>query len=696
MSDPSKNDADQSKAGGASTMSKVSGAADRLTGWALIAPGEIGGLVGKMGRGTMAWVAIVLGAIILLSVNIVSTNLFRTASADLTESGLYSISKSTRRVLGNISEPIDVRIYFSNQLGERAPIYKRYFERVRSLFDEYSNMSGNRLRVSYIEPEPFSDAEDRAVAAGLRGVRLNAQGDQGFFGLVATNSTDQQEVVQFFAPERERYLEYDMTKLVHKLAVPKKLVIGIMSGIPIMGGPQRPAFPGQPPQQQQPKWVVVSQIEEFFDVKTVEQNAKEIPSDVDVLMLVQPSGMSAQTAYAVDQFALKGGRIMAFIDPVPDVGRMLNPAAGGGTLNKEVKKLLDAWGIKFDATKVAGDLSIARRVQAPGNPPVITEYISWISVKPPLINDGDVVSDSIGVINLASAGFISAADKATTKLTPLMRTTPAAMEVASAKLTGYSPDPVTLVREYKPGSKSLVLAARVQGDVKTAFPDGVPKKEDAKKDAKAETDKKTDAKSAEKKPEAKASATNQIKSGTLNAIIVADSDLLYDQFWVQTREIVGQRVSIPIANNATFVVNALENLSGGEALSGLRGRGIDDRPFELVRDIRRDAERKFRQKEQALVSRLTGLQDKLSKVERQSKDGSIILSEDDKKAIDQFRGEMVATRKELRDVKHAMRADIDQLESILKFVNIAGVPLLFGLGGIAFAAFRRRRKAERS
>ena len=539
---------------GQSALQKAGAAGDKLTGWALLAPGEMNRAIGGLGRTTMVWIAVVLGALVLLSVNVISSNVFRTASADLTDAGLYSISKSTRRVLGNISEPIDVRIYYSNRLGEAAPTYKRYFERVRALFDEYAAMSANKLRVSYIEPEPFSDAEDRAVAAGLRGVRLTAEGDQGFFGLVATNSTDQEEVVQFFAPERERYLEYDMTKLVHKLAVPKKLVIGIMSGLPIMGGQSRPQFPGQPPQQL-PKWVIVSQIEEFFDVKTVDQRATEIPDDVDVLMMVQPNGLSAGAAYAIDQFALKGGRVMAFLDPVPDIGRMVNPASGGGTLNKELKKLLDAWGVKFDASKVAGDLAIARRVQTGGNPPVITEYISWLAVKGPLINTGDVISDGVSVINLASAGGLAAAAKATTKFLPLMQTTPSAMEVEAIRLAGPRPDPVALLRDYKPGSKALVLAARVRGDIKTAFPDGQPKEvadakdelkaahggrdvlAEAKKAAKAKASKKTPAKS----------SVNQLKTGKLNAVIVADSDMLYDEFWVQIREMLGQRISIPVA-----------------------------------------------------------------------------------------------------------------------------------------------------
>ena len=667
-------------------LKKIANGADKLTGWALLAPGEIGRLLGGMSKSTMTWVGIGLAAVILVSVNVVSTNMFRAANADLTASGLYSLSDSTSRVMGKIGEPIDVRIYFSEKLGDAAPAYKRYFERVRALFDQYANMAGNKLRVSFIDPEPFSDAEDRAVAASLQGIRLNNEGDQGFFGLVATNSTDQQEVVQFFSPQRERYLEYDMTKLVHKLSIPKKLVVGVMSGIPVMGGQQRPRFPGQQPQQL-PKWVVMNQIEDFFEVKDVPLNSKEIPKDVDVLMLIQPAGLQADTAFAIDQFALKGGRVLAFVDPVPDVGRMMNPGAAGAASSPELVKLFKAWGIKVDSGKTAGDLAIARRVQTGGNRSAVTEYIAWLAVKGNLINGSDVITDGVNVVNMATSGFITAEDKAGTKLQPLLQTSDKAMEVQSAWLLGQRPDPIQLLRDYKPGGKSLVLAARVQGDIETAFPDGPPKpKADDKKDAKG-AEKKADDKAA------KASDKSYVKSGKLNAIVFADSDLLYDEFWVQRRSLLGQNISLPIAHNAILVVNALENLTGGEALSGLRGRGVDDRPFEYVDGIRRDAEQQFRQKEQALLTKLTNVRNELSKVEKRTKDGGVILTDADRAAIEKFRGEMIETRKELRDVKHAMRADIDALEGFLKFINIAGVPLLLGFGGLALAYFRRRRSA---
>ncbi len=669
-------------------IAKAKAAADTLTGWALLAPGEAGRALSAMSGATRAWIAIALGAVVLLSINVISSNIFRTASTDLTAGGLYSISDSTRKVLSTIGEPIDVRVYFSNKLGEAAPTYKRYFERVRALFERYADMSSGQLRVAFIEPEPFSDAEDRAVAAGLRGLRLNSTGDQGYFGLVATNSTDQQEVVEFFSPEREKYLEYDMTKLVHKLAAPKKLVVGLISSIPLLGGQSRPRFPGQQPQQF-PKWTVMTQIEDFFEVRSIDLNAKKIPDDVDVVMIVQPSGLAPETAYAIDQFVLSGKAVLAFIDPVPEIGRMMKPSSGGGTLNPEMAKLLKAWGVEFDPKKVAGDVQIARRVQtADRNRPVVTEYISWLSVKPPLINQEDVVAGSVKVLNLASSGFVAPADKAATKFEPLFQTTPAAMEVDAAKFLAYRPDPVSLLRAYRAGSKALVLAARITGNVKTAFPNGKPKP--AKSDDNADT--KTPEKDAAKQPAAAGDA-KQLKAGKLNAIVVADSDLLYDEFWVQMRELLGQRISLPIAHNAVLVVNMLENLSGGEALSGLRGRGVDERPFDVVQDIRRDAERRFRQKEDTLVKKLTDLRGKLEKVQQRTKDGALILSDVDKKAVDEFRGEMVATRKELRDVKHAMRADIDSLEGWLKFINIAGVPLAFGVGGIVMAMMRRRRRA---
>lgn len=660
---------------------------DKLGGWVLLAPGEAASLPERASPRTLAWIGIALAGVILLAVNIIGSSMFKNATADLTDAQLYSISQGTERVLETIEEPIDVKVYFSERLGELSAQHKRYFDRVRGLFERYQNMTGGKLNVSFIDPSPFSDAEDRAVAAGLSGVRLGTQGEKGYFGLVATNSTDDQETVPFFTPERESFLEYDMTKLVHKLSNPKNPKIGIIAGLQINGG--------MTPRGQQIKpWQIMSQIEEFFDVEMLTMSQDMIPADVDLVMLVHPIALTDKGAYAIDQFVLRGGRLLAFLDPLSEIGQLSNPALGGGRENDELKKLLTAWGVKFDPTKVVGDDENARRVQSGGASGVVSDYVAWLGLTDKSLDQKEVVTDGVKLVNLATPGHFEAMPDAKTTFEPFMATSNRAMEIEAMKFAGSTPDIVGFLRDYKAGDKSLVLAARVTGPVQTAFPDGVPGKADAaeKKDDAAQGDEN------DSKDGGTAEAV-QIKSGTINAILVGDSDLLYDDFWVQMRQVFGQQLAMPNSHNAVFVMNALENLSGGQALSGLRGRGVDDRPFTVVNDLRREAEKKYRKNEQELMTKLEGLQKQLAQVQqRTGQDGAVTLAltDRDKETIETARSEMIKTRRELRNVQHALRSDIEQLEGWVKFINIALVPILIGAGGFAFAAMRRRQSAKRT
>ena len=662
---------------------------DKLGGYILLAPGEIASLPQRWGPRTLAWIGIALAGLILLSVNIISSAVFKNAATDLTAAKLYSISEGTQRVLAKIEEPIDVKVYFSERLGEVSAQHKRYFDRVRGLFERYQGLTGGKLNVSFIDPEPFSDAEDRAVAAGLSGVRLGTQGEKGYFGLVATNSTDDQEVVPFFTPERESFLEYDMTKLVHKLSNPEKPTVGIIAGVQINGGMTMQ-------RQQMKPWMIMSQIEEFFDVEMLTMSQETIPASIDVLVLVHPIALTPKAAYAIDQFVLRGGRLLAFLDPVSEIGQLTNPALGGGRENPELAKLLTAWGVKFDPTKVVGDVENARRVQAGGATGVVSDYVAWLGLTEASLDSKEVVTDGVKLLNLATPGHFTKIKDAKTQFEPFIQTSPVAMEIDAMKFAGRTPDIVGFLRNYKAGDKSLVLAARVTGPIETAFPDGAPSKKEIK-DAKEPTKGGADEKAAEAKADEKPE-NFQVKSGSINAILVGDSDLLYDDFWVQVRQLFGQEMSMPNSHNAVFVMNALENLSGGEALSGLRGRGVDDRPFTVVNELRRDAEQKYRKNEQALMAKLESLQQQLSQVQqRTGQDGAVTLAltDKDKETIETARSEMIKTRRQLRDVQHALRSDIENLEGWVKFINIALVPILIGAGGFAFAAMRRRKSASR-
>ena len=640
--------------------------------------GKAAGWVSRLPRHTLAWTGLVLAAIVLLSINLISATALRSVKADFTKEGLYTISEGTRKALGQIEEPIDVRVYYSQKLGEAAPSFAKNFERVRTLLEQYRSISGNKLRVSYIDPEPFSDAEDRAVAAGLRGIRLNPEGDLGYFGMVGANSTDNEETIGFFAPERERFIEYDVTKLVYALAHPKKPIIGLVSTLPLDGGLNPMMGMRGPPL---PPQMVMQQIREVFEVKSLGQDFDAVPEDVDVLMVVQPDGMSAKATYAIDQFALKGGRVLAFVDPVPETLRPPTPQAMSASPSfDEFGKLLKAWGVEFDAKQIAGDVEHARRVQFGGGANnVVTEYVAWLGFDSGNLDQGDVLSAGIERLHLASTGFLSPAEGATTKLTPVLQTSPEAASIPAEKISPM-PDAVALLREYKAGGKRLTIAARVSGEAKSAYPDGPPKAETADgedKDKSADTG------------EAKA---DHRTGGEVNLLVVADTDLLSDQFWVDVREFLGQQIAVPHAHNSAFVVGALENLSGSDALLSLRGRGVVDRPFELVAEIRRDAERRYREKEQTLTAKLKELQDQLAKLEQVNDGGAVILTDDDREAIERFRGEMLTVRRDLREVKRALREDIDRLDAWLKFANIGAVPLLIGVGGIGWAAWRRRRR----
>jgi ABC-type uncharacterized transport system involved in gliding motility auxiliary subunit len=689
----------------------------------------------RANRRTLALGAVVLAAVTLLSVNLIATNALRDARFDLTKERLFTISDGTRKALRAIDEPIDVRVYFSKKLGEAAPTYAKSFERVRTMLDQYSEIARGQLRVSYFDPEPFSDAEERAVAAGLKGVRLNQEGEMGYFGIAGTNSTDTEANLAFLSTDRERFLEYDVTKLIVALAHQRKTAVGLISGIPMEGSPGNPML-GQPPRQGP---LMLEHIREFFDVKAIAKDAKEIPSDIGVLMVVQPEGLAPETAYAIDQFVLSGGKVLAFVDPVAEMSRQSNPMfmmmQGPPDLG-EFGKLLKAWGVGFDTTKVAGDIERARRVQFGSGPGAkVASYVMWLNLRRGDLDEKDVLAGDIREMNFASPGFLTRLADATTQFSPIVRTSASAMQIP-AQSVSMMPDPTGLLRDYKPGGTPLTIAARISGEAKSAFPGGAPQPAADKDKTGDKTGKAPDNKAADKagkktaaaaakvekaaadkgpdaaqgtdqaaKPaEPKADAAKapsaspvakppHVASGKINVVVVADTDFLQDQFWLDVREMLGQQVAIPSAHNGAFVLAALENLTGSDALISLRARGVADRPFELVNALRRDAEVQYLSKEQALTARLTELRTKLASLQKEGSGGEeLVLTEKDKQEIEKFRADLVSTQRELRHVKRELRKDIDRLDGVLKFFNIAAVPLLIGLASVGWA-YRRRRTA---
>ena len=384
---------------------------------------------GGFNRRTLAWGGVALAAIMLLSVNLIASSALREARFDLTKERLFTISEGTRKALRAIDEPIDVRVYFSKKLGEVAPNYAKSFQRVRTMLEQYREIARGKLQIAYLDPEPFSDAEDRAVAAGLKGVQLNQEGEMGYFGIVGSNSTDAEANLPFLAIDRERFLEYDVTKLIVTLANQRKSTVGLISGIAIEGSPGNPML-GRPPTQGP---LLIEHMKEFFEVKTIAKDAKEIPADIGVLMVVQPEGLSAETAYAIDQFALSGGKVLAFVDPVAEMSRQGNPMfmlMQGPPDLSQFGKLLNAWGVAFDGSKVAADIERARRVRfGSGQGSRVTNYVLWLALNRSNLDEKDVLAGDIKELNFATPGFLEKAKDATTQFAPILRTTSSGMLV---------------------------------------------------------------------------------------------------------------------------------------------------------------------------------------------------------------------------------------------------------------------------
>lgn len=633
-------------------------------------------------RRKAAVAALVAILAIVVSVNILAQR-FLPFRLDLTAERLYTLSPGTLRTLAQIDEPITLRFYYSDRLGDEVPSYGVYAQHVRELLDQYVAASHGKIRLEAYNPQPFSAVEDRAVAFGLQGVPLNAQGEQVYFGLAATNSTDDTQVVAFFAPERERFLEYDLTKLVHSLAFPKKTVVGLMSSLPLEGD-MMAMMRGRPSQPS----ALIDQLRQLDKVETLTPGIDAIPADVDVLMLVHPQHLPDKTLFAIDQFVLKGGKALIFVDPLSEqqaahAGQQALP--GGPAAASDLARLFKAWGIELLPNTVAGDRRDAQRVSVPvpGGGRTALDYIAWLDLKPQNLDRKDMITADLSHITMATAGIIEPVAGAKTTIEPLIETSTDSAKIPAAQLAGL-PDVAGLLDRFKPDGKRYILAARISGPAATAFPDGPPKPPAAQaKEGKQQ--------SAKPPP-----AWLEQSAHPINVVVVADTDMLADRLWVEGRDFFGQRVMDPTADNGDFVANAIDVLAGGEDLIGLRSRGSGARPFTVVDQIQSEAQARYSAEERSLQQKLKATEGKLAQLTGKDENGApATLSAAQTKTIAEFRTDMLQTRRQLRDVQAALRADIGRLKAALEFLDIALVPIVVALVAIVLAAVRLRRRRRR-
>lgn len=614
-------------------------------------------------RRALTGTTLLILAVLFVALVVLSGSLLRGARVDLTSKGLYTLTDGTEAILGKLKEPVNLYFYYSDTAARDIPQLRTYATRVQELLEEIAAKSGGKVRLEVIDPQPFSEEEDRATGYGLQAVPIGTGGDTLFFGLAGTNSTDGEATIPFFQPDKEAFLEYDIAKLVSSLDETARPVVGLMTTLPI-GGSFDPQA-GRPT----PGWVIDGEMKNLFQVKRIEPNATSIPDDVQALVVVHPKGISDDTQYAIDQFVLRGGRLLAFVDPNAETeqpGQGMDPTqAMFEDKASDLPKLFAAWGVLYDKNKVVLDAQRALEIQSSANAPPV-RHLAVLGLGKDDLNPDDVVSAQLGTINVSSVGYFDLAEGSTSTLEPLAQSSGNASTVASDRVR-MLPDPESLFADFTPTGERYALAARLSGKLKTAFPE-----------------RSGDGHLAE-------------STDTANVILIADTDLLSDRLWVQVQQFFGQRVLNAFASNGDFAINAVDNLIGSSDLIAVRTRGTSTYAFDTVDDLKKAADARFRDKERELQSQLTATEAKLAELQQQKGDSTgsaLLMSPEQQTELQRFQDEKLRIRKELRQVRRQLDEDIQTLGAKLKFLNIAGMPILLTVIALAWVFSRARKRKE--
>ncbi len=630
----------------------------------------------------------------LVAVGIISGSVSK--RLDLTSDRLFTLSEGTRKILGKIDTPVTINYYCTRSETEMPIWLKNYARRVEDLLSEYRQASRGKIEIRKFDPKPDSDAEDSARLDGVEGQNISDGGminlgDKAYLGL-AVACVDQKVSIPFLDPSREKLLEYDLTRAIARVTNPTKPTLGVMSGLPVFGQ-MNPMMMRMGGGQQEP-WVAITELKRDFDVKQIELTAEQIDEEINVLLVLHPANISEKTQFALDQFVLRGGKLVALLDPMSVVdsrnsmnmqNMMQRAASGGSTLDK----LLKAWGLEFDVNKVLADKNYVTPVRR-GDGGGVSPEPTWLSLTAEAIDRNDVTTGEIDSLLMVGSGVFTGSPASGITQTTLLKSS-GNSQLVDKMLAQFGGD---TGKDFSPQGKEYALALRLTGKFKTAFPDGKPGGDTDSNKSDSTDDKKEDKAAEEGKGADK--KTEWLKESKKDGVVVliGDSDFAYDQFSVQVQRFFGQKLIAPFNGNLNLLQNVIEQLMGDSNLIAIRSRSVQNRPFTLVRKIQANAEEQFRAKIKQLEQDLADAQQKISELQRNpDKTQRAILPKEVQDEIKQFRQKEAQTNRELKQVRKQLRKDIDALETRLKWVNIAGMPALVTVAGIALAVFNRKKTA---
>lgn len=632
-------------------------------------------------RETLLYSAVGLVALLLA---LVALNYLASAvpvRVDLTQGKIFTLSDGTRKLLSGLQAPVRLKLYASR--GENVPVPLRGFsQRVEDVVNEFKAVAGDKLIVEKLDPRPDSEEEDAAQLDGVEPQQLFT-GESFYLG-IAVSRLDRKEAIGAINAQREQLLEYDIARAISLVANPERPKIGVLSSLPIAGMRVNPMT-----RQPLEPWVLYTELKRIFEVKDIRPDAESIDPDIKVLLVVHPRDLTPAQEFAIDQFVLRGGKLVAFVDPYAffdQVPTMPGQPPQQGS-SSQLPTLFKAWGVTMEPTKVLADVVFASGAGQRYSPTVLT-------LNKTAMNPDNVVTSQIDTILYAFGGAFEVKPAEGLKMVELIKSSGNSMLMESKEAIGAGDD---VMKSFVPGNKSMPLALRLEGRFKTAFPDGKPKspfddapKKDARKDAAKSSKKGAEPAEAPKAAPAVLTASDKDNS----VVLVADTDMLADGAAVDIQEIFGRRIVTPSNGNLAFAIGLVEQLASGDELTSLRTRASAFRPLTVVRQLEADAQKQYFGKIKALEDekqKATSKLQELQKARGPGAAGSQLLSAEEQKEIENFRKRVAETSKELKEVRKNLRHDAESLVFWTKVANIAVVPLLVALAGLLVAMIRRRR-----
>ncbi|MBI1359741.1 MAG: ABC transporter [Alphaproteobacteria bacterium] len=626
-----------------------------------------------MRRGPFAIAASLLAVIIFAGLNLAANKWLAPARLDFTESHLYTLSSSARTVIRRLVEPVDLELVLSREAAANYPAIQAHAARVREMLAEIAARSNGKIRIHETDPAPFSADEDRITAAGLTPAPSDG-GDPLYFGVIGRNSVDDVIAISYLAPQRDALLEYDLIRLIAQLDDPAPAKVAVISSLP--------AYQGDGTGEGDA--LILREMRRAYQVRPVAPDFTALPAGTDVLVIVQPPKLNDWQLYQIDQFLLRKGRALIALDPVSRIALMTGgPRAQPGS---SLGKLETSLGIAVGSNAVADRvLALPVNVDAGGGRQTVEGQPLFIAAPPALMASKDLVTEDLTrPVNFGAPGQLVPQPSLTASFTPLIETTPdAALVPAGEAAQGLSPRDV--LATYKPVGRRLTLAARLSGNLVTAFPDGPPARPP---EADPALEKLAATEAASTPPQIKTSAT------PAEIVMIGDSDVFDDSFYVNPQG------GAPLADNAAFILNALDNLTGDEALVKLRSRAPAARPMKRVDDMREAASERLHKEQAALQKELSDAQAHLSQLEaaRKAADDAgggqrLKRSDADSAEIETIRRKVSDIRSRLRAVQRDFRSSIDQLAGRLELFNVWLPPLLIAGLGLGVFAWRSRRRA---